>query len=294
MNQLPIEKRVAILKALAEGCSMRSTSRIVGVSINTVVKMLIEAGWACARYQHDNMRGLPCRRLQLDEIWSFCYAKEKNVPDSHKGELGYGDVWTWTAICAETKIIPCWLVGWRDLCHATQFVDDLAERLSNRVQITTDGLKAYVDAIDTAFGGEVDYAMLIKIYGGEGTNRNPETRYSPAECCGTRRKRISGNPDRDHISTSYAERANLTMRMRMRRFTRLTNGFSKKLERMEYAVAMYMMVYNFVMPHQTLTENANGRKTTPAMAAAVSDHVWSYEDLLAMIDRLSEQPENSN
>jgi IS1 family transposase len=292
MNKLPHDKRIAILKALAEGCSMRSRARLVGCSINTVVGMLIAAGKACAKYQHDNMRDLACRRLQLDEIWSFCYAKQKNVPAEHQGELGFGDVWTWTAICAETKLVPCWLLGWRDACFATAFVDDLGERLAGRVQITTDGLKAYIDAIDGAFGGGVDYAMLIKLFGGGGSNHNPETRYSPAECCGTKHKKISGNPDKAHVSTSYAERQNLTMRMRMRRFTRLTNGFSKKLERMEYAVAMYFMVYNYVTPHQTLTENANGRETTPAMAARVADHVWSYEDLLAMIERLSEA-ENS-
>lgn len=293
MNILSIEKRVAILKALAEGCSMRSTARMVGVSINTVVKMLIDAGKACAKYQHEKLCGLPCRRLQLDEIWAFCYSKQKNVPAEHQGELGYGDVWTWTAICAETKIIPCWLLGWRDACHARAFVDDLAERLTSRVQITTDGLKYYIEAIDGAFGGDVDYAMLIKLFGNEGSNANPETRYSPGECCGTKRKRISGSPDKAHVSTSYAERQNLTMRMRMRRFTRLTNAFSKKLENMEYAVALYFMVYNYVRPHQTLTERAEGRKTTPAMAAGVADHVWSYEDVLAMMDRLAER-ENSN
>jgi IS1 family transposase len=288
LNKLPHNKRIAILRALAEGCAMRSTARLVGCSINTVIGMLIAAGKACAKYQHDNMRDLPCRRLQLDEIWSCCYAKQKNVRAEHQGELGPGDVWTWTAICAESKLVVCWLLGWRNAWFATAFVDDLAERLAGRVQIATDGLKCYIDAINGAFGGEVDYAMLITLFGGEGSNANPETRNSPGECCGTKRKRISGNTDKEHVSTSHAERQNLTMRMRMRQFTRLTNGFSKKLERMKYAVAMYFMVYNFVTPHQTLTENANGRKTTPAMAARVADHAWSYEDLLAMIDRLSE------
>jgi IS1 family transposase len=256
------------------------------VSINTVTKLLIDAGKACASYQHEKMRNLPCRRLQLDEIWNFVYAKEKHVPEAHKGEMGYGDVWTWTAIDAETKLVPCWLVGWRDLCHATAFVQDLAIRLANRVQITTDGLKAYVEAVESAFGGDVDYAMLIKLYGPEGSKQNPETRYSPGECCGTKRKKISGNPDRAHISTSYAERQNLTMRMRMRRFTRLTNAFSKKLENLEHAIALYFMHYNFVRVHQTLG-------TTPAVAAGVASHPWTMEDLVAMMERLASQ-ENSN
>jgi hypothetical protein len=180
MNQLPLEKRVAILTALAEGSSMRSTARMAGVAINTVVKLLLEAGWACARYQHDRLRNLPCRRLQLDEIWSFCYAKEKNVPAEKRGQFGYGDVWTWSAIDAESKLVPCWLVGLRDACYATAFVDDLAGRLANRVQITTDGLKVYIEAVEAAFGGEVDYAMLIKLYGPQGSEANPETRYSAA------------------------------------------------------------------------------------------------------------------
>jgi len=286
MNQLPLEKRVAILTTLAEGSSMRSTARMVGVSFNTVVKLLIEAGRACAQYQHDKLRNLNCRRLQLDEIWSFCYAKEKNVPDERKGEFGYGDIWTWTAIDAETKLIPCWLVGLRDSCHATEFVENLAGRLANRVQLTTDGLKVYIEAVEAAFGGEVDYAMLIKLYGNPGAVESPETRYSPGECCGTKRKRISGKPDKAHISTSYAERQNLTMRMRMRRFTRLTNAFSKKLANLEAAVALYFMHYNFVRTHQTL-------KTTPAVAAGVTDHRWTMEDLIAMMERLQET-ENSN
>ncbi len=285
MNKIPLEKRVQILTALAEGSSMRSTARMALVSINTVVKLLIEAGQACARYQHEKLRNLKCRRLQLDEIWSFCYSKEKNVPKAHKGELGFGDVWTWTAIDAETKLIPCWLVGWRDGCHATEFVRDLASRLSNRVQLTTDGLKVYIEAVEAAFGGEVDYAMLVKLYANPGAIEDAETRYSPGVCCGTRRKKISGDPDRDHVSTSYAERQNLTMRMRMRRFTRLTNAFSKKIENLEHAVALYFMHYNFIRVHQTL-------KTTPAVAAGVTDHRWTMEDLIAMMERLQEN-ENS-
>jgi IS1 family transposase len=286
MNKLPLEKRVEVVKHLVEGCSIRSTVRLTGVAKNTIVKLLAEVGTACARYQHEKLRNLPCRRLQLDEIWSFVYAKEKHVPEAHKGELGFGDVWTWTAIDADTKLIPCWLVGWRDLCHATEFVEDLASRLANRVQITTDGLKAYVEAVEAGFGGQVDYAMLIKMYGPEGSKQNPETRYSPGECCGTKRKKISGNPERAHISTSYAERQNLTMRMRMRRFTRLTNAFSKKIENHEHSVSLHFMVYNFITVHQTLG-------TTPAVAAGVASHVWTVEDLIAMVERLNSQ-ENSN
>jgi IS1 family transposase len=283
MNKLTTEKRIQVVTALVEGCSIRTTVRLTGVAKNTIVKLLAEVGTACARYQHDKLRNLKCQRLQLDEIWSFCYAKEKNVPDEHKGEFGYGDVWTWTAIDADTKLIPCWLVGSRDGCHATAFVKDLASRLANRVQLTTDGLRAYIEAVESAFGGDIDYAMLVKLYANPGAVEDAETRYSPGECCGTRRKKISGHPDRDHISTSYAERQNLTMRMRMRRFTRLTNAFSKKIENHEHSVALHFMVYNFVRVHQTL-------KMTPAVAAGIADHRWTVEDLLAMTERLQERP----
>lgn len=252
---------------------------MTGVAKNTIVKLLARLGDACAKYQDEKLRNLKCRRLQLDEIWSFCYSKEKNVPEAHKGELGFGDVWTWVAIDAETKIVPSWLIGWRDLCHAKLFVEDLASRVTDRVQITSDGLKAYVEAIEGAFGGEVDFAQLVKLYGGEGDSANPETRYSPGECCGTKRKKISGDPDQRHISTSYVERQNLTMRMRMRRFTRLTNAHSKKLANHEHSVALHFMVYNFIRPHETLG-------TTPAVAAGVANHKWSIEDLVAMMERL--------
>jgi len=286
MNKLPLENRVAVISALVEGCSIRSTVRMTGVAKNTIVKLLEEVGTACAKYQHDKLTNLPCRRLQLDEIWSFCYAKEKNVPDALKGQFGYGDVWTWVAIDAETKLIPCWLVGLRDSCCAIAFVENLAERLANRVQVTTDGLKAYIVAMEAGFAGQVDYAMLIKLYGDPGSVQNPETRYSPGECCGTKRRKISGNPDKAHISTSFAERQNLTMRMRMRRFTRLTNAFSKKIENHEHSVALHFMVYNFIRLHQTLTERNEGRRTTPAMAAGIADHCWTIEDLVAMMERL--------
>jgi len=277
MSQLPIERRVQILSALVEGCSLRSTSRMASVSINTVTKLLVDAGHACASYQHDALRNLCCRRLQLDEIWSFCLMKQKHVPQDKQGVFGYGDVWTWVAIDAETKLVPSWLVAARDGGCAKAFVEDLAGRLASRVQLTTDGLKVYVEAIDDAFGQEVDYAMLIKMYGNEGSNTQPETRYSPGECCGFRTETVAGNPDPDHISTSFAERQNLTMRMRMRRFTRLTNAFSKKVENLEHAVAVHFMHYNFVRRHMTL-------KTTPAIKAGVTDRLWTLEDMVRLID----------
>jgi IS1 family transposase len=293
MNKLPFAKRIQVVTALVEGCSIRSTVRMTGVAKNTIVKLLAEVGTACARYQHDKLRNLNCRRLQLDEIWSFVYAKAKNVPEEKQGEFGVGDVWTWVAIDAETKLCPSWLVASRDLCDAKVFVTDLAERLATRVQITSDGHKCYVEAVDEAFGGEVDFAQLIKLYGNEGNKANPETKYSPGECCGTKTKIISGGPLEEHISTSFAERQNLTMRMRMRRFTRLTNAFSKKLENHEHSVALHFMVYNFIRPHQTLTKLANGHPTTPTMAAGIANHCWTIADLLAMMERLQEN-ESSN
>ena len=275
MNKLTTSDRVAILRALTEGCSMRSTSRMVGVSINTVTKLLVEAGRACAEYQHTALRNLPCTKLQLDEIWAFVACKDKNIPDARKDEAGIGSVWTWTAICADTKLIPSWLVGARDLEHAKAFVSDLAGRLSARPQITTDGLKAYVEAMETGFGGEVDYAVLHKIYGGGNAD---ESRYSPAQCIGCDKKAVSGASDPAHVNTSYVERQNLTMRMRMRRFTRLTNGFSKKLENLEHMVALHFFVYNFITRHTTL-------RMPPALKARVTDHLWDFEELVAMIDR---------
>jgi IS1 family transposase len=275
MNKLSTERRVAILRALTEGCSLRSTSRMVGVSFNTVVKLLIDAGRACARFQHDAMRNLTCKRLQLDEIWGFVYAKEKNVPDAMRGEVGVGSIWTWVAIDAETKLIPSWLVGLRDGDYARAFVADLASRLAARVQVTTDGLRAYVDAMEEGFGGDVDYAVLHKIYGATQTD---ESRYSPAECVGCDKRKMTGTPDEDHISTSYIERQNLTIRMRNRRFTRLTNAFSKKLENLEHSIALHFFVYNFITRHMTL-------RMPPALKAHVTDHLWTFEELVEMIDR---------
>jgi IS1 family transposase len=274
MNKLSIEKQVQIISCLVEGNSMRATSRMVGCSINTVTKLLIEVGIACAKYQDKALRNLFCKRIQCDEVWSFCYAKEKNVPKEHRGEFGYGDVYTWTAICADTKLVPSFLVGRRDAAHAHVFMDDLAGRLKNRVQLTTDGHRAYLDAVENTFGGDIDYAQLVKIYGQ--TNSESERRYSAPDCIGTEKKFINGNPDKEHISTSYVERQNLTMRMSMRRFTRLTNGFSKKIDNLFYAVALYFMYYNFGRIHKTL-------RVTPAMEAGITDHVWTLEEIIKLV-----------
>jgi IS1 family transposase len=280
MNKLPVARRVAILKSLTEGCSLRATARIVGVSINTVVKMLIDAGKACAEYQHEVMRNLPCQRLQLDEIWGFIYAKDKNVPKEMAGQVGVGSIWTWIAIDADTKLIPTWLVGLRDGDYAREFVADLSKRLANRVQVTTDGLKVYLEAMEAGFGGAVDYAQLIKVYG---PSPDGEHRYSPAECIESQARGITGNPQAADISTSYVERQNLQVRMRNRRFTRLTNAFSKKLENLEHSVALHFFVYNFITRHGTL-------RMPPALKAGVADHWWTFEDLVKLIDR-PEQPE---
>jgi IS1 family transposase len=274
MNKLPIEKRVQILQMLCEGASMRSISRIADVSINTVTKLLVDAGKALAVYQDKTLRNLTSKRVQADEIWSFCYSKQKNVPEDKKGRFGYGDVWTWSAIDADSKLIISWLVADRGAKAAMEFISDLAERLQNKVQLTTDGHKVYLNAVERAFGGDIDYAMLVKIYG---PDPEGEKRYSPAQCLGAEKSIICGKPDRDHISTSYAERQNLTMRMNMRRFTRLTNAFSKKVENHSYALALYFMVYNFVRIHKTL-------RVTPAMAAGVTDRLWTMEDVVNLID----------
>ena len=228
------------------------------------------------------MRELPCKRLEADEIWSFVYSKAKNVPVEHQGEFGYGDVWTWTALDAETKLVPCWHVGGRGGQDAWTFMKDLASRLSNRVQLTTDGHKAYLDAVDGAFGADIDYAMLIKLYGPTEPEREARRRYSPSDCVGTETQVVQGKPDTAKISTSYVERHNLTMRMSMRRFTRLTNASSKKLENHMYALALYFVHYNFVRPHKSL---ANPYHRTPAMAAGLTDSIWTMEDLLGLLDR---------
>jgi IS1 family transposase len=275
MNNLPVERQIAVIPALVEGNSIRATVRMTGVAKDTVIKLLARVGTACAEYQDKALRNLPCKRVQCDEIWSFCYAKEKNVPAELRGKFGFGDVWTWTALCADTKLIPCWRVGDRNAWHAQHFMYDLASRLANRVQLTTDGHRVYLQAVEGAFGNNVDYAMLVKLYGNP--PKGPETRYSPPECIGAIATPIVGNPDRRYISTSYVERQNLTMRMNMRRFTRLTNGFSKKAENHGHALALYFMYYNFCRIHQTL-------RVTPAMEAGVADHAWSLKEVVALMD----------
>ena len=286
MNRLSTEKRALVIGALVEGNSIRATVRMTGVAKNTVTKLLVDLGEACSDYQDATLRNLPCTTIQCDEIWSFCYSKQKNVPQEHVGSFGYGDVWTWTAICADTKLVPAWLVGERTTEDAWPFMNDLQARLANRVQLTTDGYKCYLEAVDLAFGAEIDYAMLHKIYGAP-TGQDNERRYSPAICTGVDAKVIKGSPDSAKISTSYVERQNLTMRMGMRRFTRLTNGFSKKVENLAHAVALHYMHYNFARVHTSLTiTNADGTKTkrTPAMAAGVADHVWTLREIAALLD----------
>lgn len=280
MNVLDAERRAQVVSALVEGNSIRSVSRMTGISRNTITSLLFQVGAACAHYQNEALRNLPCKRIQCDEIWSFCYAKDKNLPEDKKDVFGYGSVWTWTALDADTKLICSWMVGNRDGLAARAFIKDLAARLRNRVQLTTDGHKAYLEAVDEAFGSGVDYAMLVKIYGGEIAD---ESRYSPAACIGTKTETITGRPERKHISTSYVERQNLTMRMCMRRFTRLTNAFSKKLDNHIAAVSLHFMYYNFVRIHQTL-------RVTPAMAAGVTDRVWEVADIVALLDQEPEKP----
>ncbi len=277
MNKLSIDRQAEIIRVLCEGNSIRSTARITGVAINTVVKLLRDVGAACLEYQDKNLRNLPCKKLQVDEIWSFVYSKDKNVPEDKQGQFGYGDVWTFTAIDADTKLVPCWLVDTRDAEAAYEFISDLKGRLSNRVQLTTDGHKMYTEAVEKVYGSEIDYAMIIKLYG---QDAEAEKKYSPAKCIASEKHVVKGNPDTTKVSTSYVERQNLTMRMCMRRFTRLTNAFSKKLENHQYALALYFMHYNFVRTHKTLS---NPYPTTPAMAAGISNHVWTIEEIVKLI-----------
>lgn len=275
MNKLDTKTRAQILHLLCEGQSIRAITRVMGMSKNTIAKLLSDAGAVCASFQDEALRNLTSKRVQVDEIWSFTYAKQKNVATAKAAPEGAGDTWTWTAIDADTKLVMSWLVGGRDSEYAMAFIDDLSHRLANRVQLTSDGHRAYLEAVEGAFGGDVDYAMLVKIYG-----TSPESakgRYSPAECTGARKETIEGNPDPKHVSTSFAERQNLTMRMHMRRFTRLTNGFSKKVEQHANAVALHFMYYNFVRIHKTL-------RMTPAMAAGVTDKLWEISDIVALIE----------
>jgi len=272
MNKLPIAKRANILNLLVEGSSLRAASRIADVSINTVYKLLVDAGEACSAYQDQAFRNLPCKRLQLDEIWSFVYVKARNAPFAKAAPETAGDIWTWVAIDAESRLVPSWLVGDRSGQTASRFVCDLASRLANRVQVTTDGHRAYLEAVEAAFGADVDYAQLIKLYG-EGPH--PQGRYSPAQIQGTKTFCCTGSPEPKHISTSYVERQNLTMRMNMRRFTRLTNGFSKKVENHAHAVSLHYMHYNFVRIHKTL-------RVTPAMAAGITNRLWDISEIAAL------------
>src|SRR3989441_7562708 len=278
MNRLPLERRAQIVGMLAEGNSLRATSRLADVSINTVTKLLLDVGAACERYQDRTLRNLKCRRVQCDEIWAFVYAKAKNLPEKYKGAVGYGDVWTWTALDADSKLVPSWAVGRRDGFTAQAFIRDLADRLATRVQLTTDGHKVYLEAVEGAFGSNIDYAMLIKMYEGDsGKSATAERRYSPAVCTGSRQQAITGDPDPAFVSTSFVERQNLTMRMSMRRFTRLTNAFSKKVENHKAMIALHYMHYNFGRIHKTL-------RVTPAMEAGVSDHVWSLKEIARLAD----------
>jgi IS1 family transposase len=276
MNRLPLETRVRVLSALCEGMSIRATVRMTGVAKNTIQKLLHDVGMACDAYQDRVMRDLKCRRIQADEIWSFCYSKERNVPNAHKGEVGYGSVYTWVALDEETKLVPCWTVGDRNYAAAYAFTRDLASRMAHRIQLSTDGLKLYIEAVEDAFGYEVDYGMLIKIYG-EDLQEQP--RYSQPNVTGIKRKVISGNPDLRRVGTSHIERQNLTMRMCMRRFTRLTNAFSKKIENHSLAISLHFMYYNFVRKHQSLG-------TTPAVAAGVAEHAWTLHQVAMLPDVL--------
>lgn len=271
MNRLPLARRAAILGLLVEGNSLRTTSRIADVSINTVTKLLVELGFACAEYHYKNVRNVRVRRLQVDEIWAFVGARQKHVRPERRPE-GWGDTWTWVALDADSKLVVSYLVGGRDGWWAREFIDDCAARVNGRIQITTDGHRAYLDPVEDAFGADVDYAHLQKIYGAP---EGPDTRYSPAVCIGCDLKVVSGDPDPKHVSTNYVERQNLTMRMGMRRFTRLTNAFSKKVENRAAMVAIHFMYYNFGRIHKML-------RVTPAMAAGLTDHVWSLEEIVLL------------
>jgi IS1 family transposase len=275
MNRLTPAKKAQVIAALVEGNSIRATVRMTGASKNAIQRLLAAIGPACEAYQSHALRNLSCKRIQCDEIWSFCYAKQKNVPADKQGQFGFGDVWTWTALCADTKLICSWKIGTRGAATAYALMHDLAGRLANRIQLTTDGHRVYADAVESAFGSEIDYAMLVKVYGEDRGER--EVRYSPGEYVGCRAMPMTGIPKKRDISTSFVERQNLTMRMQMRRFTRLTNAFSKKVENLGWAVSLHFMHYNFCRVHQTL-------RVTPAMEARISDHIWSIQELVQLID----------
>jgi IS1 family transposase len=278
MNKLSVKARAQMLSMLCEGASMRSVSRLADVSINTVAKLLIDAGKFCAALHDDKVQGVKAKRIQCDEIWSFTYAKAKNVPMTKRQDLAYGDTWTWTGIDADSKLILSWLVGGRDGTYAIAFMDDLRSCLANRVQLTTDGHKAYLEAVEGAFGGDVDYAVLHKVYGA--SPESSKGKYSPAECIGTQKHRIEGEPDTKHVSTSYIERSNLTMRMHNRRFPRPTNAFSKKFESHVHMVAIWTVLYNWIRIHKSL-------KVTPAMKANLTNRLWAWEEIVTMMDEVA-------
>ena len=279
MNRLSTEKRAQIIGALVEGNSIRATVRMTGAAKNTIVKLLADLGLACSEYQNKTLRNLSSKIIECDEIWAFVGAKKKNVQPHHPED--YGDVWTWVALDADTKLVPSWLVGERDALDALVFMNDLANRISNRIQLTTDGNRAYLQAVSATFGPDIDYAMLVKLYGKPPNAPDAARRYSPTECMGVEVTPLTGDPDPAHISTSYVERQNLTMRMGMRRFTRLTNAFSRKVENLAHAVSLHFMFYNFARPHKTLSKPY---ATTPAMAAGVADHVWTLEEIAGLLD----------
>jgi IS1 family transposase len=277
MNRLSTEQRAQIIGCLVEGNSIRGTVRMTGAAKNTITKLLVDLGEACAEYQGGVLVDLPCTVVEVDEIWAFCYSKQKNVPEQFKGTPGYGDVWTHTAICADTKLVPSWIVGERTQDDAEVFLTDLASRMANRIQLSTDGHRAYEATVGPAFRGNVDWAQIQKQYRAIGE----QGKYSPPVCTGTKTRVLKGDPDPDRISTSYVERQNLTMRMGMRRFTRLTNGFSRKVENLAHAVSLHFLHYNFARPHRSLKEKY---PRTPAMAAGVADHIWSLEEIAALLD----------
>jgi IS1 family transposase len=274
MNKLDHKARAQALQMMAEGVSLRAITRLTGTSRTTLIKLLEDAGQAFSEYQDRTLMNLPCKRLQVDEAWAFCYAKQKNVPTAKAAPEGAGDIWTWVGLDAQTKLAVSWYVGGRDSEAAMIFMDDLAKRLANRVQLTSDGHKAYLEAVEGAFGSDIDYAMLVKVYG---PAPEGQRRYSPAECIGAVKHRVEGNPDPKHVSTSYAERQNLNIRMGNRRMTRLTNAFSKKAANHAHMMAIYFMHYNFVRIHQTL-------KITPAMAAGVTSKLWEMSDMVKVLE----------
>lgn len=276
MNKLSKQKRTQVVAALVEGASINGVARMTGVTKQTILRLIADLGTACAKYQHEKLRNLPSKRVQCDEIWAFCHAKDKNLPDELKGKFGYGSVWTWTALCADSKLMISWLVGERSAPYANKFMLDVASRLAHRVQLTVDGHKPYLQAVEGAFGNDIDFAVLEKLYAAP-PQEGATTRYSPAQCCGTRTHKITGSPDRRHISTSYAERMNLTIRMMNRRFTRLTNAHSKKVANHIHFLNVTFMWYNFARINQAL-------RVTPAMQAGIADHVWTVEEIIGLLD----------